>query len=340
MRVVLLTHDPALADEVARLAAAGGVQPDVLSYDDALTAWPTAALVLVGADLAEALSGLAPARREEVHVVALGHQGDGVFRAAMGLGAQSVAELPGAEAWLVELLTDVGERPLRGLTLGVLGGAGGAGASTLACALAQIAAESGPALLMDADPLGAGLDRMLGMELLDGARWADLASSPGRLSARALRESVPRAGQLGVLGWGADPPAGLEAATARHVLAAAARGHEAVVLDLGRVATPLTTDLASRCEALVVVAPASVVGLASTCRVLGSLGGLADRCAVVLRHGSVVAEEVEVMTGRPVLAVVREQRGLSEALDLGMGPVRSRRSVLGRVAHEVLGSFA
>lgn len=340
MRVVLITHDPGLADEVARLAAAAGVRPDVVAHDEALAAWPSAGLVLVGADLAEAMAGLAPARRDEVHLVGLGRQPDTVLRAAVALGAHSVAELPGAQAWLVELLTDVGEQPLRGLTLGVLGGAGGAGASTLACALGQVAAETGPALLVDADPLGAGIDRMLGMELLDGARWGDLDGSPGRLSSRALRESVPRTGQLGVLGWGSGPPGPPDPATARQAQAAARRGHDVVVLDLGRFLGPLGADLASRCDALLVVSPATVVGLASTCRLLGSLGDLADRTAVVLRSGAVLPDEVELMTGRNVVALVRDQRGLAEAMDLGLGPVRCRRSPVGKAARDVLGSLA
>jgi hypothetical protein len=38
----------------------------------------------------------------------------------------------------------------------------------------------------------------------------------------------------------------------------------------------------------------------------------------------------------PVLAEMGEQRGLAESIDLGLGPVRSRRSALGRAAAEVL----
>jgi len=41
-----------------------------------------------------------------------------------------------------------------------------------------------------------------------------------------------------------------------------------------------------------------------------------------------------------VLATMADQRGLAEAIDLGLGPVRSRRSSLGRAAAEVLAQLA
>ena len=88
---------------------------------------------------------------------------DRVFHVALALGAESVAELPRSEGWLVERLTDVVDSgPARGLTIGVVGGSGGSGATTFACALAQVAGRAGPSVVVDADPLGPGVDRVLG----------------------------------------------------------------------------------------------------------------------------------------------------------------------------------
>ncbi|UMG94017.1 hypothetical protein [Nocardioides sp. TF02-7] len=42
----------------------------------------------------------------------------------------------------------------------------------------------------------------------------------------------------------------------------------------------------------------------------------------------------------PVLAQMRDQKGLAEALDLGLGPLRSRRGPLARAAAAVLASAA
>jgi hypothetical protein len=40
--------------------------------------------------------------------------------------------------------------------------------------------------------------------------------------------------------------------------------------------------------------------------------------------------------GAPVLTRMNDQRGLVESIDLGLGPVRSRRGALGRAATRVL----
>jgi len=136
--------------EGIRLAAAAGTTPDVAhDVPAALRGWLKAPLVLVGADLADDLARAAPSRREAVFVVLVGAVPDRAFQVALSLGAESVAELPRSEGWLVELLTDgVDTGPARGLTIGVIGGSGGSGATTFACALAQVAARAGPAVVL------------------------------------------------------------------------------------------------------------------------------------------------------------------------------------------------
>ena len=62
----------------------------------------------------------------------------------------------------------------RGAAVAVVGGCGGAGASVLAAALAVTAVRhGGRALLVDCDPLGGGLDLVLGAEHVAGLRWPD-----------------------------------------------------------------------------------------------------------------------------------------------------------------------
>lgn len=340
MGVLLVSRDDVLVEEVGRLAAAAGVEPRVRAPDAALAEWAGATAVLVGADAAPMVAGLRPARRSGVHVVGLGPLGVAVFRSGVEVGAESVAELPASAQWLVGLLTDVDEPPSRGLTVGVVGGAGGAGATTLACALAQTGAGAGDTLLVDTDPVGPGLDRLLGLELTDGVRWHDLARTPGRLAARALRESVPRHRQLGVLTWSAGAHEELDPAVAREVLVAGRRGHDLVVVDLARHGGATTAEVAGRCDRLWVVTPATVAGVAATVRLVSVLGPSTGRVGLVLRPGSVPVDEVEGATGLPVLAELRSQRGLSEWVDLGLGPIRSGRSPVARVARDLLGRAA
>ena len=94
------------------------------------------------------------------------------------IGAEHVVVLPAAEPWLVDRLAEW-RRPRPAAAppriVAVLGGRGGAGASVLAGGLAVTAARARlRTLLVDADPLGGGLDLVLGWEELDGLRWPAL----------------------------------------------------------------------------------------------------------------------------------------------------------------------
>ncbi len=336
---LLITRDQSLLDELLRLSAAAGVTPDVAGDGGAaLRGWARAPVVLVGADVAEDLARISPARRGQVYVVAWGEVPDQMFRVALEIGAESVARLPRSEAWLVELLTDLGDTgtlPAEGLLVGVVGGSGGAGATTFACALGQVAAQRGRAVVVDADPLGPGVDRVLGLEDRDGVRWDGLCDTTGRLSARALREALPRRDGLAALTWRAGAPERLQAFAVREVLSAARRGHDVTVVDLPRTPDPLMDEVAARCDRLLVVTVPSVVGVASAARTCGRHRG-STTVRLVLRGRGIDAPAVARATGVPVLAEMPDQRGLPEAIDLGLGPVRSRRGALGRAAGEVL----
>ena len=210
---LFVTADQSLLDELLRLAAAAGVTPEVAADPGtALRSWSSAPLVIVGDDLATPMARIDPGHRPRVHIMALRPAPDELFRVAVALGAAAVDELPRSESWLVETLTDLGDTGARrGLLIGVLGGSGGAGATTLACAIGQTASRSGDAVVVDCDPLGPGIDRVLGLEAHDGFRWDALCQTTGRLSARSLREALPRRGPLGVLSWHAGASANLQA---------------------------------------------------------------------------------------------------------------------------------
>ncbi|QZY29376.1 septum site-determining protein Ssd [Nocardioides coralli] len=338
---LIVTCDQTLLDELLRLGAAAGVSPSVAAdAATGLAGWAAAPLVLVGADLAEELAELRPLRRDGVHVVSWGTFPAPAMRTALTLGAENVAELPQSGEWVVEQLTDLGDqRPRRARTLGVVGGSGGAGATVFAAALGQVAAAAGPAVVVDADPLGPGMDRVLGMEDRSGVRWDELCQTTGRLGATALRESLPRRDGLGVLTWYAGAPGTLQPFAVREVLSAAQRGHETVVVDLPRRHDGLLDEAIARCDEVLVVTRASVGGLASAARVVAGLPD-AGAARLVLRGPGLDAADVARVVDTPVVAAMGDQRGLAESIDLGLGPVRTRRSPLARTAREVLGSVA
>jgi len=338
---LLVTTDQDLLDELQRLAAAAGVTP-VVAHDEsvALGAWSTAPVVFVGVDLARAFARVAPPRRAGVHVVGWGGVPDDVFRTALALGAENVAELPRSSGWVTELLADIGDAPPGGsITVGVIAGSGGAGATTLACALGQLAARSGPAVVIDADPLGPGADRVLGLDDHDGIRWDSLCQTTGRFSGRSLREALPRRDGLGVLTWRPGPQGSLQAFAVRNALAAAQRGHDTVVVDLPRTVDPLVEELVARCDRVYVPTVPTVAGLASAVRLCARFHDPGP-LRLVLRGDDVRPDAVARLTSVPVAARMPDQRGLEEAIDLGLGPVRSRRGPLGRTCLALLADLA
>ncbi len=336
---LLLTRDSGLADDVLRLAAAAGAAVEVVPDPAAaLPGWDRTLLVLVGADAADELARLRPPRHPELHVVADRPVADAVFRCALGIGARDVVELPQAGDWLVELLTDVPDGA--GSTarlLGVVGGSGGAGASTLAAAVALTAAGLGDALLLDLDPWGPGLDQLVGVEEAVGIRWDALTSS-GRLGSRSLRAALPQRDGLAVLTWSGADVAELEGEAVREVLSAALRGNDVVVADLPRSLSGVSGEVASRCDEVLLVVDPGVPGVASAARVAGQLGRLGARVGLAVRSGggALAPEAVTGALGLPLRTCYPSRRRVAEQVDLGLGPLGSRRSPLARAAREVL----
>ena len=254
------------------------------------------------------------------------------LRLALRLGVTEVVELPVAEAWLVEQLTDLDDPASgRGLVLGVVGGSGGAGATTFACALGQVAATDGPALVVDTDPRGPGLDRVLGVEDAPGRAVGRPPPRGGPAVARApCARRSPRA-----TGWASSP--GRRPPTSRprwppcaRCSSAARRGHHVVVVDLPRSEDAVTDELVARCDELVVVARPSVLGLAATARLCARHA--TATCRVVVRGRGVLERDVAALTGVERVVVMGDQRRLDEAVDLGLGPLRrpARSAVAGR----------
>ena len=307
------------------------------SPTEVLAAWSTAPVVLVGADLAAALVDLAPPRRPGVQLVGWSPAPTGTFRDALLIGAERVIELPVGADLVAELLTDLGDAGRgEGALLGVVGGSGGAGATTLACALGQVASARGPTLVVDLDPLGPGCERVLSLDDAPGVRWDSLGTSSGRLSGRSLREAVPRREELGVLGWSAAAAA-LDPRAVREALSAGRRGHDTVVVDLPRsgAADVAVAETVARCGLVAVVVVPTVTGVAAAARWVAAHAERA-RVVLVVRGRGADPRRVSDLVRAPVVATMSDQRGLAEAIDLGLGPARSRRGPLVAAARALL----
>jgi secretion/DNA translocation related CpaE-like protein len=232
MNALVVSGDAGLVDDLLRLGAAADADVVVArNAEEARSWWRHAPLVLVGADLL----GRGMPRRAGVVLVARDDRHE-AFRAAVELGAEQVAVLPEAEPLLVDVLAAAAEPAgTAGLIVGVTGARGGAGASVLASMLALTAARQGlRPLLVDGDPLGGGLDLMLGLEQADGLRWSGLAGRRGRLSSAALRDALPAVRGVSLLSHDRGEPVRVPAEAVQTVLGAAVRGFDLVIVDLPR----------------------------------------------------------------------------------------------------------
>ena len=202
-----------------------------------------------------------------------------------------------------------------------------------AAALAHTTATVGSTLLVDADPIGAGIDRVLGLEASDGIRWDSmLQARSAQLTVDARGTSPCRSALRADL---ADGPTRLAAGVCD---ARGALGRAAWIRD-GRDRPPAASGVVveeaiTRCDHVVLVSTLTVPGVTSAARVATRLPEFSPQRHLVTRgsRAGVAPESVSRLLRMPLLAAMGDQRGLDEAINLGAGPARSRRGTLARAA--------
>jgi secretion/DNA translocation related CpaE-like protein len=330
--VLLLTGDDELAAAVVRLAAAAGcVLARSCAPADLGPREP--ALVLAGADADPGQLDAARRPGTPVAVVGTAPAGPAWWQAAAGLSADHAVLLPEAEDWLLELLADVATGPGgSGTVLGVVGGAGGGGASVLAAGLSRALADTlGGCLLVDADPRSGGLDLLLGADALPGLRWSDLAGVDGRISPDVLRASVRLGAGLQVLATDRRGGHGPAPDQVWAVVEAARRAFAATVLDLPRAGLADLGAVLGVCAEILVVVPGTTRAAAAACVVVDELRSAttAPVRLVVRDVGTGAdAEDVADVAGVPLAGIVRPDRDLDVGLERGEGVPGGRRSGL------------
>lgn len=344
-RPLILTADPLLLDDLLRLVATAGSAADVAPDPGAVRAgWDAAPLVLVGADRAEEVARLGMPRRAGVVLVSSDLDDAGVWERAVRIGAELVAFVPDGEAGLAERIAEALGGPHRARIVSFIGGRGGAGASTLAATLALVAARKGlETTLIDADPLGGGVDMLLGGEHAEGFRWPDLAELQGPLAAGVLRRALPRFGGLNVLSWDRSNVLRVPPEAMRSALEAGRRGSDLVVVDLPRQHPDLSTEPALGAGPVLLVVPAEVRAVAAAGRVAAVLAEHSADLRVVVRGpapAGLTAEQVVAELGLPLAGYLRPEKGLEAALDVGVPPGLRPRSPLATLCRRMLTDLA
>ena len=345
-RPLVVTADPDVLDDLLRLAATVGVEREVATDPgSSRRPWATAPFVVVGVDAVPGVARLRLPRRTGVVVLGRDLDDAGIWEAAVRVGGEQVVFLPDAERWLADRFADAVEGSSGpGALVAVIGGRGGAGATTFACALAVTATRWGRhALLVDGDPLGGGIDLVFGGEDDPGLRWPGLVRTRGRVSSAALSDALPRMRGLSVLSWdrGEFGSAPLDAMSA--VLAAGRRAHELVVVDLPRSLDEVSRAVLAEATTAVLVVPTEVRAAAAASRVVGALGGVCADLRLVTRGPSPTGLDGDAVAGAlglPLLADMRPEPHLESALEHGQAPGHRERGPLalacGRLLDDLL----
>jgi secretion/DNA translocation related CpaE-like protein len=338
----VLTADLELLDDVLAVAAAAGVEPQVVADAGSVRPlWAAAATVVVGVDQAAQLAKLVLPRRPDVFVVGQDTARDEVCAWSLPLGA-AVVLLPSGAGRLSTALADAtGPGAGQGQVVAVVGGSGGAGASTLASALAFVGAQRGlRTMLVDADPLGGGLDLLVGAERVPGWRWPRLAAARGHLG--DLAGQLPQVEGVDVLSMARGPgvtESGPDVEQVRAVLLSATRSHQLVVVDVARQLSPAGREALRRADLGLLVVLAQLRAIAAAQHLVGQLE---DACTALhllvrlTRPRGLAADAVAESLGLPLAGMLAEDPSLSVGAARGEPPGRAARSPLARSCCAVL----
>jgi secretion/DNA translocation related CpaE-like protein len=340
-RPLVVSADEELLDDLLRLLAAAGTEPELATGGPALRrAHRSAPLVLLGADALSGSAVRALPRRPGVVVVS-GHALPAAqWAAAVEVGAERVAVLPEDEGWLLSRSAAAVRAPADRGRLIVLGGScGGAGTSTVAAAVALAAAPG--VVLVDADPWGAGLDLLLGAERAEGLRWPELTGLRGRVDGDALMAALPEVGGVHVLAASRTAPGPVPDDALTAVVEAVRAAGRSGVVDLSRPWPPgeraAEAVLADADLALLVV-PARLRAATAARLLVEAPGSAWSTAQLVVRQvaGGLSRDEVADVVGRPVLGDLPHDRTAVPRGERGEPPAVSPRSPLGCLARRVL----
>jgi secretion/DNA translocation related CpaE-like protein len=346
---VVLTSDPPLLDHILAVAAVAGIEPEVVSDISALRAeWSAAPMIVVGVDLAPRIAGLALPRRTEIYLAGGQASRDELSRWSVQLGA-AVVTLPDGAAWLASAMAQRGSRPPQSARLlALVGGAGGVGSSTVAAGLSFVSVRLGyRTVLLDCDPLGGGIDLLVGAERVEGWRWPQLATATGEIG--DLWGQLPQVDDLDVLSMARSASSGGDSSPpdpgreqVESVLSSLGRCYDLVVADLPRALGDGSEEALCRADHVVLVVPATVRGVAASRRLSADLTALGALPVVLVRQPrthSIPSEAVSDAVGLPVAGVIADEPGLRLAAERGDPPGRSARSPMFRLCRELLEHF-
>ena len=337
--IVVSKSDPDLLDHALSVVAAAGMEAEVTSDLGLLRSrWSSASMLLVGADQAAGVADLKLGRRAEVYVLAEAAAAAEAYQWSLPLGA-AVVVVPDNARWLSAAIAELACRPAgSGRMICVTGGSGGVGTSTLAAALAIVAARQGErSVLVDTDLRGGGIDLLVGAERVDGWRWSRLSRARGHLG--ELGQQLPCIDGVDVLSMDRGEDAELGAEQLQAVLESVRRSHGVTVVDISRdLGMDLVKAIPAR-AAWLLVARDDIRGVAAGRERVGGLREAGICPGLVVRRGRagmLDPHSVADGLGLELAGTLSNDPGLVLAAERGDPPGRAPRSRLAQLASNLL----
>lgn len=202
--------------------------------------------------------------------------------------------------------------------IGIVGARGGIGTSTLAAALALVAAERYERVaLIDGSPRN-GLEVLLGIDEHQGPTWQELARSHG---ASRRRQSHGDEG-VTVLAWQAMDQ--VPDSLARSAVESLRDSQELLIADVGTVSTPLERALLDGAGAIVFLVPGEVRALTYAAHLTPVLQDIAPVHLVVCQPSptSIADDEIADLLNLPLAGVLQRESRLPVRGEHGQLPTR------------------
>ena len=257
----------------------------------------------------------------DVILVVVGATNTQTWSSALRVSAKQVATIPDSREWLIDNLT----APIKskGLSVGIIPAAGGAGASLLACGLAFHARQLFENVcLVDLDSNSASLDITFGLENQSGMRWNDFSHIAGSISGSDIFQSLPSRDQVGLLTHGAMtaidslPPKKL-------MLERLKESCELVVIDNPRMSDQdFSWEALADCDLVLVATTATVRGCANAKRAIAGLAGHANLIELMVRNvpgSSLDPLKIAELLNTPLAATTNTDARIVEQIEQGFG---------------------
>jgi len=275
----------------------------------------------------------------ETSLVLAGSPSTKSWQVAADIGAKHIVLIPESRQWLVDYIKSVPNK--LGKVVSFSGVTGGAGATTVALALARTAAQSGKSVtLVDLDFASVGLDIAAGCEQSLGLNWSTLKTQAAQADGEAIIAELPEAEGVRLL-TNDSLTTEIDAELQTRVIEQLSLNCDLVVIDAGRWEPKSAVNAISISETYLVI-PNTIRACAIAREIVGIEASQSQKLIVREVPGSglnpvMVAQTID----RPLAAVVPTDPRICElseqGLALGANPISKFNRPISALSQQLFG---